>query len=184
MGSIVGRGDLIRKVKISKPAIVVASILSAGVNFGLNLIVVAFFMLVTHAQIQPLAIVLFPLLILELVAIIAGAAFFLSALYVRFRDIAPIWDVFLQIMFYATPIIYPLSLVNSHKKIQFLIALNPLAQVIQDARRLLVTPVTLTTHQVLPLWLSYALPLVFAVIVARTSILFFRKSAKSFAENL
>lgn len=182
MGSIVGRGDLIRKVKISKPAIVIASTLSAGVNLCLNLLVVALFMILTNAEVQSSAI-FFPFLIIELVLFAMTCSFFLSALYVKFRDIAPIWEVILQIMFYATPIIYPLTLVKSQTLLS-LIALNPIAQVLQDARFMLITPNTITTHQILPLWLSVGIPLISLIVLTVISVLFFKKSAKSFAENL
>ncbi len=183
MGSVVGRGDLIRKVRISKPAIVVASTLSAGVNFVLNLFVVAFFMLMTHAQVSS-TVVFLPIVLLELLVAIVAISFFLSALYVRFRDIAPIWEVILQIMFYATPIIYPLTLVQPHHNLLVLVSLNPIAQVIQDAREMLITPTTLTTHEVLGFGWSITIPAVSIGALAVLSILFFRKSAKQFAENL
>lgn len=182
MGSIVGRGDLIRKVKISKPLIVVAATLSAGVNFCLNMIVVIVFMVLTSATVQPEA-VFFPVILLELVVLAMAISFFLSALYVRYRDFAAIWEIILQIMFYATPIIYPLTLVKSHLILKIL-SLNPLAQIIQDARYMFITPETLTTHTILSPLLSYALPFVVVVFLAITSVLFFMKSAKSFAENL
>jgi len=182
MGSIVGRGDLIRKVKISKPAIVIASTLSAGVNLCLNLLVVVLFMVLTSAELQP-EFIYFPFLIIELVLFALAASLFLSALYVKFRDIAPIWEVILQIMFYATPIIYPLTLVKSETLLS-IISLNPVAQILQDARYILITPETITTHQVLPLWLSIGIPIVSLSVLIVVSILFFKKSAKSFAENL
>ncbi len=182
MGSIVGRGDLIRKVRISKTAIVIASTLSAGVNLCLNMIIVVFFMFLTQATVQPSAW-LFPVILIELVALSLSLSFFLSALYVRFRDFAPIWEVVLQVMFYATPIIYPLTIVHSDKLLK-LLSLNPLAQIIQDAREMLITPATLTTHEILPDGWSFIVPTVFIGITLVASIWFFRKSAKQFAENL
>lgn len=183
MGSIVGRGDLIRKVKISKPAIVIASTLSAGVNLCLNLLVVALFMVLTNAEIQLSNLIFLPLLIIELLLFALSFSFFLSALYVKFRDIAPIWEVILQIMFYGTPIIYPLTLVKSEMLLN-IISLNPIAQILQDARYILITPQTITTHHVLPIWLSVGIPVVSLLLLTLVSVLFFKKSAKTFAENL
>lgn len=184
MGSIVGRGDLIRKVKISKPLIVIASTLSAGVNFCLNMVVVGIVMILNHATIQP-EVVFLPLILIELVLLAMAISFFLSALYVKYRDFASIWEVILQIMFYATPIIYPLSLVKNKSEFMLkILSLNPLAQIIQDARYMLITPQTLTTHEVLSKTLSYGLPIVLIVILACGSVLFFRKNAQNFAENL
>ncbi|HWZ66043.1 MAG TPA: ABC transporter permease [Patescibacteria group bacterium] len=184
MGSIVGRGDLIRKVKISKPLIVVAATLSAGVNFCLNMLVVVIFMIFNNVTIQWQAI-FFPIVIIELVILAMSISFFLSALYVRFRDFAAIWEVVLQTMFYATPIIYVFSLkVTKSVLLMKIMSLNPLAQIIQDTRYMLITPETLTTHAVLSKALSYVLPLVLVTSMAIASIWFFRRSAKTFAENL
>lgn len=184
MGSIVGRGDMVRKVKISKPLIVIASTLSAGVNFCLNMIVVVIFMTLNNTTIQPEAI-FFPLLLFELVVLAMSISFFLSALYVRYRDFAAIWEVILQIMFYATPIIYPLAMAHSRSVfVSKIMSLNPLAQIIQDARYMLITPQTLTTHQILSKFYSFGLPIIVIIVLAISSIIFFRRSAKNFAENL
>ena len=72
-------------------------------------------------------------------------AFFLSALFVRFRDMSYIWEVVLQAAFYAAPIIYPLSLIQLTYAQFFM--LNPMAQIIQDARYCLVTNQTETMTQ-------------------------------------
>lgn len=184
MGSIVGRGDLIRKVKISKPLIVVAAALSAGVNLCLNMLVVLVFMVFNHVTIQ-WQVVFLPLVILELVILAMSISFFLSALYVRFRDFAAIWEVVLQTMFYATPIIYVFSLkITKSVLLMKIMSLNPLAQIIQDVRYMLITPETLTTHSILSKTLSFGLPLVVVSLLALTSIWFFKNSSKSFAENL
>lgn len=185
LGSIVGRGDLIRKVSISKMSIVVASVLSAGVNFLLNMMVVFIFMLASGADISWSLVPLVPLLLVELILMVLGIALILSALYVRFRDFAPIWDIVLQVMFYATPIIYPLTFaLNASPRIAEILSLNPLTQIIQDMRYILVTPVTLTTHQVLDNIISYVLPFIFMVAILILGIIYFNKRSKYFVEEL
>lgn len=181
MGSIVGRGDMVRKVKISKPAIVVASNLSASVNLCFNMVVVIFFMFITGVDIRATAL-LFPIIVVELIIMALAISFFLSALFVRFRDVAPIWEVVLQVMFYATPIIYAMTLVPEN--LRGILLINPVAQIIQDARELLITPATITSHEVLPFWLSIIIPIVFVVILSITAVVFFKKNAGSFAEHL
>lgn len=185
LGSIVGRGDLIRKVSISKISVVISTILSAAINLALNLIIVVVFMAVFGVDINwtmlPLVLVLF----IELALLALGLSFFLSALYVKFRDIAPIWEIILQMMFYATPIIYAFTLAyNSHPRIAQILALNPLAQIIQDFREILITPVTLTTHEILPPFLSYGLPTVIVIVLTVGGYAFFRSRAKYFVEDL
>ncbi len=65
----------------------------------------------------------------------------LAALYVRFRDIEPIWDVVLQMFFYASPIFYPIDTVmQHHQTIATVMMLNPFAALLQQARHAVVAP--------------------------------------------
>jgi ABC-2 type transport system permease protein len=185
LGSIVGRGDLIKKVSISKISIVISSILSAGVNLALNSIIVVIFMIFNGAEVNWLLLPFVILLMIELVLLAIGLALILSALYVKFRDFAPIWEIILQVLFYATPIIYPFTLaLNAHPKIAEILSFNPLTQIIQDFREILITPKTLTTHEVLPMVLSYVVPLVSVLAFAIVGYLYFKNRAKYFVEDL
>lgn len=185
LGSIVGRGDLIKKVSIPKISIVISSILSASVNFALNSIIVLLFMAANGVDINWGMLWLVPFLLVELVMLVAGLALFLSALYVRFRDFGPIWEIVLQVMFYATPIIYPLTFaLNTNAQIAQILSLSPLAQIIQDLREILVTPVTLTTHDILPGILSYGLPALFISTTLIFGYLYFNKRSRFFVEDL
>lgn len=186
LGSIVGRGDMIRKVSISKVSIVAATVLSACVNFILNMLVVVVFMIANGADVNwDMALWVVPLLIIELLILVFGIALILAALYVKYRDFAPIWEIVLQIMFYATPIIYPLTLAYAASpKIAQILSLNPLAQIMQDMREVLITPVTLTTHEVLPNPLSYLLPLFMVLSIGLIGWFYFKARAKYFVEDL
>lgn len=183
LNSIVGRGDLIRKVKISKPTIVLSAVISAGVNFSFNLIVVAVFMVINQVDINWMLIWIVPLLIVELLILAMGLAFLLAALYVKFRDMGPIWEVVLQMLFYATPIIYPLTLVTE-PKLATIISLSPLAQIIQDLRFILITPTQGTTHQILGAWYLQAIPFAIVACVLVAGVWYFRKRANYFVEDL
>ena len=118
-----------------------STVLTATFNLGLNLIPVVIFYLVAggtpHWSWFELPIVLLFLILLTL-----GLAMLLSALFVRYRDVEPIWDVILQALFYATPIIYTLSLVVEKASVGVakLIACNPLSTAILQARSALIGP--------------------------------------------
>jgi ABC-2 type transport system permease protein len=182
--SIVGRGDLIRKINFPKYIIVVSGTVSALINLGISLIVVAVFMLIAGVALRPLALFL-PLIIVELYIFALALAFFLSALFVKYRDMSYIWELLTQAGFYATPILYPLSLVSSKSALLAkLMLLNPLAQIIQDARFVLVTPETDTLLKLTHNWFAILVPplIVLATVVAAS--IYFRKSSKYFAENV
>jgi len=180
IGSIVGKGELIRKIYFPRILLVIANSLTSFIVFLLNLVIVFCFMLFLKVPLTA-NFLYFPLLILELYILVLGVSLLLSALYVRFRDIAPIWEVFLQAMFYATPILYPLSLVPQN--IAKIMCLSPITQIIQGSRYVLVSNQTLTVNNFLSLpWIliPYILP-IFMLILGY--FVFNRMSAK-FAEEI
>jgi ABC-2 type transport system permease protein len=182
MNAITGRGDMVRKVNVPKYIIVVSTTLSAFVNLCLNLVVVLIFMLFQHVPFRD-TLLLAPFVIGELVVLCLAISFLTSALFVRFRDLGHIWEVFLQILFYSTPIIYIFSIVP--EKYAKVLSLNPLAQIIQDLRAFIITPETLTTKEVFgSQLLGRVLPICFILALCCVSAWYFRKSAGKFAEEL
>lgn len=182
LGSIVARGDLIRKIRIPRWMIVFSSSISATINLGLSLIVVGVFVIVNGVQITPY-ILLLPLNIIMIYMLALGASFFLAAAYVKFRDMSYIWEVVLQAGFYATPIIYPLTMVPS-EIIQKILLINPVAMAIQDARFNVVTQDALTTSKLLGDSLYMIIPFAVTVLVFVFGVLYFKSQANSFAENI
>lgn len=181
VGSIVGRGDLLRKLSFPRYVIVLAGSFAALINLGLNFIVIAIFM-VASKVVPPPQIVFLPLLILELFVFSLSIAFFLSALFVKYRDVNYIWEVVVQAGFYATPIFYPLTLVPM--KIAKLLMLNPLAQIIQDARHIIVTTQSPTITTVYGNPYVRIIPVSIVIVSAILSSLYFRKRSKYFAEEI
>ena len=108
MRSIVDRGDLLRKIHFPNYIIVAATTMGSMISLAINLGVVILFGFFAHAHYTWRVITVIPS-ILQLYAISLGVALLLGSLYVYFRDIGHIWDVILQALFYATPIIYPLG---------------------------------------------------------------------------
>lgn len=182
LGSIVGRGDLIRKIKIPRWIIVLSSSISALINFGLNLVVIAIFMVINHVDLMA-SILWLPFIFAEVYLFAVGLAFFLSAAFVKFRDIGYIWEVLLQAGFYLTPILYPLSRITN-VTFQKLILLNPMAQTIQDARYAAISHETIIGQTVFDGgWYQY-IPFMIVVVVFVGGLLYFRKESKYFAENI
>lgn len=185
MQAIVSRGDLIRKINFPKYIIVISGTISALINLTFNLLVVFVFMLIDGVDFKWSAL-LFPLNVLELYVFAVAVAFFLSAAYVKFRDIAHIWEVLLQGVFYATPILYPLQMVMVFSVVAAqVLMLSPIAVILQDARYNLVTQKdTITNSQIIDNPLLLILPHVFIAVVAVVAIIYFKKSQKYFAENV
>lgn len=181
MNAITGRSDLVRKVSIPKYTIVISTTMSALVNLCLNMIVVFVFMLIGHVPFR-INILIAPLYIGELVLFCMGIGFFLSALFVKFKDISHIWDVLLQILFYASPLIYSLAIVP--KRFIKYASLNPLAQILQDTRSVMITPKALTTKEVYGSQIGRIIPMLIVLAVVILGMWYFRRNSKNFAEEL
>jgi ABC-2 type transport system permease protein len=182
--SIVTRGDLIRKINFPKYIIVVSGTISALINLGISLLVVFVFMFFSGVELRPVAI-LFPFLIIELYIFALALAFFLSALYVKYRDISYVWELTLQAAFYATPILYPMSyVVDQSILLAKLILLNPMAQIVQDSRYVLITPETDTLIKLTDNWFAILIPVIIVVVISVVAAWYFRKNSMYFAENV
>jgi len=182
--AVVSKGDLLRKLNFPKYIIVVAGSVSAFINLLINFCVIAIFMVINGVELHVTSLLFIPL-ILELFVLAIGVAFLLSALYVKLRDINYIWEVVMQAAFYATPIIYPLSLVidKSHLAAQALL-LNPMAQIIQDARHVLVTDRSISFESLYGNGWYRLIPVGITIIIAIGAAYYFRKRSPFFAEEI
>jgi len=182
--SIVQRGALIRKINFPKYIIVISGTISSFINLLINLAVVMVFILINGVELSWLALLVIPL-VLELYIFALALAFFLAAVNVKLRDVGYLWDVFLQAAFYATPIIYPISMVLNKSEIAAnLILINPVAQVIQDARYVLVTDGSMTLYSIAANKIIVIIPYILIAILIVFTSYYFKKSSKRFAEDI
>ena len=103
---LLGREGLLRKMRFPRLVIPLSVALTALYQLGLNLIPVFLFAILSGVQPRVSWLEL-PLLVIPLAMLAVGAGMILSVLYVRFRDILPIWNITAQILFYGSPVIYP-----------------------------------------------------------------------------
>lgn len=181
VGSIVAKGDLLRKINFPKYIVVIAGSMSALINLALNFAVLGVFMVTSGVDVG-ISILWLPFILLELFVLAIGLSFMLSALYVKFRDINYIWEVILQAAFYATPILYPLSLIPTGAA--KVLMMNPMAQIIQDARYVLITPQSETVSSLYKTGLWHVVPVACVVVLAGLAALYFRSRSKYFAEEV
>ncbi len=184
--AIVQRGDLLRKISFPKYIVVVAATATALINLAINLGVIIIFAIFNGVTPSFSWLLVLPL-ILELYAFALGISFLLGAINVKYRDITSIWDVLTQALFYAVPVIYPLTMVLNSGSFGMvasqIILLNPIAQVIQDVRYNLITDATITTWSLVE-WPLCIFPILFVFLVLLLAALFFRKRSKRFAEEV
>jgi ABC-2 type transport system permease protein len=179
--AVVSKGDLMRKINFPRYVVVLAGSFSALINLSLNFVVIAVFMYFGHVTFGIRSLLVLPVIV-ELFIFSLAVAFFLSALFVRFRDVSYIWEVAVQAGFYLTPILYALSRIPS--RYAKILILSPLSQIIQDSRRILVTNQTTTIYSLYKgnyyIWL---IPLGVTLCAAIFGAFYFRNRSKLFAEE-
>jgi len=135
--SIAAQEGIVRKTQFPRLVIPLAIVLTTLFNLGLNLVVVLIFILASG--VTPMwTWLLFPLLLVALIVITTAVSMIVSSLYPRFRDLAIIWTVLSTVLFYASPVLYPLEKVP--ETLRDFIMLNPLATLLELARKWVVDP--------------------------------------------
>ncbi|MBA3746693.1 MAG: ABC transporter permease [Solirubrobacterales bacterium] len=138
--SMIKHESLLRRVAFPRLVIPLAVTVTAAFNLLMNLVVVFVFMALSDVQVRWSWLQL-PVLIALLMALALGIALLLSVLYVRFRDVKPVWQVVLQAAFYTTPILYPVELVREQypAAVTYVMS-NPLAAINQQMRHAVLDP--------------------------------------------
>lgn len=182
--SLVDRESLIRKIEFPRLAVPMASVLVALFNVCLNLVVVLIFLLAAGAEVRWSWLEL-PLLLAALIAFAGGLGMLLSSLYVTLRDMKPIWDVVLQVSFYASPIFYPIDVViEQNQTLATAIMCNPFAVILQQARHALIAPSHPSAAEAIGDPVLLLVPLAIALLVIAGGFRRFSRSAPRIAEAL
>ena len=193
LNAITGRGDLMRKINFPRYIVVVSATVGSLISMAINLCVVLLFCFGSGVHFT-WRVLLLPLNFIEFYCLALGVALLLATLNVFFRDIQHIWEVLMQALFYATPIIYPLSMVaerlgpenhNLAMTVEKAMLMSPPAQIIQDIRHNLIAPETTPTVWTLcNHWFWALVPIGLTVLILILGIHVFRKYSRKFAEVL
>jgi len=197
---LLGREALLRKMRFPRLVIPLAVTLTALFQLATNLVPIVIFAFASGVapRIYWLEI---PVLLLLLAVLAAGVGMLLSVLFVRFRDIQPIWDVTAQVLFYASPIIYPVYYYwkagggsGGVPPARFVLhglgralMMNPIAALIAQARHALVFGTegqNPSAAYALGGWEYIAIPLGLIAFVAVLGVWVFNREAPRIAENL
>jgi ABC-2 type transport system permease protein len=183
--SLVNRENLVRKIEFPRLAVPMATVLTACFNLGLNLLPVTIFLIGSGGTPRWTWLEM-PIIFAVLIVWTAGIAMLLSALFVRYRDIEPIWTVLLQIVFYVTPIFYTVSLVRekSSESVVRLMMCNPFAAMLQQARYAFVDASHPSLGAAMGGVLWIALPLLVTIVVCVGGYVVFSRAAPRVAEEL
>jgi ABC-2 type transport system permease protein len=189
VASLLNRENLVRKIEFPRLAVPLATVLTALFNLTLNLIPVAIFLLAEGGSVR-LSWLEVPLLMLALAAFASGLGMLLSVAYVRYRDVRPIWEVILQMTFYASPIFYPITQVHHvnilgwHINLAHVMLANPFVAVLQQARHALIDPRHPTPAHALGGGATILIPIGIALAVIALGFVAFDREAPRVAEQL
>ena len=136
MQSLLSKSQLVTKIYIPRWTIILASTLNSAMIYVMNLSVVIAFFVWKQFLPSPGAIAMFVCSSLLIYLIVISFSLLAAPLYVRFRDLAMIWEVLLQILFYATPVFYSLQMMPEY--IQRILLLNPMAFIIHFTKESLI----------------------------------------------
>ncbi len=179
--SLVERENLLRKIRFPRLVIPCSVALHALFNLGLNLVVVFVFVLASGIDPRLEWLELLPLLAL-LVALGTGLTMLLSALYVRYRDIQPIWDVVLQVLFYGSPIFYVIDAMPD--SVEEIAAVSPIAVVLTQARHAVIDPSAPTAADSMGGDALLLIPVAIVAVVLALGLWVFARETPRLAENL
>jgi ABC-2 type transport system permease protein len=185
MAAIAGTGHLIRKAYFPRSILVIAASMTSLFTFAINLTLVAVIALLTRQiDLGPRILAVIPLFA-ELYLLVLGISLFLSALVVQFRDVGHLWEVVSQVLFYGSAVLYSLTFLKegNHYTVLNVLAVNPVAQIVEDFRHAVITPQAPWTFLMVPTWSAVA-PFVLVGLALVIGGLTFRNRAPHLAENL
>jgi ABC-2 type transport system permease protein len=183
--SVLDSENLVRKIQFPRLVIPLSVVMLAFFNLSLNMIVVVVFGLIEGVR-PMLTWFELPLIVGMLAVYCTGIAMLVSALFVNFRDVQPIWEVLSQVMFYASPVIVPITLVERKlsSTLLHLYMLNPLATIFQQFRHAMVTHATPSSSTVLGSGLALLEPIAIVLVVFALGFWVFNRAAPRVAEDL
>ncbi len=137
--SVLAQEGIVRKTQFPRLVIPLAVVLTTLFTFALNMVVVFIFLLAFG--IGPMwSWLLLPVILAPLIIFTSALAMLLSALNVRFRDVAIIWTVFATALFYGTPILYAINVPGIPHTLKSVLLINPLTPIFEQARVWIIDP--------------------------------------------
>jgi len=181
VSSIVSQESVVRKTQFPRLVIPLAVVLTSFFNLALNLVVV--FVFVLAWGIDPHWSWLgFPLVLAAVIALTAAVSMLVSSLYPRFRDTAIIWTVLATVLFYGTPVLYPLEVVP--ETMRDVLILNPLTPLFELARVWVIDPTAPGPVDAAGGWALLLAPIAIYIGICVLAVWIFNREAPRIAEQL
>jgi len=182
--SLVNRESLVRKIEFPRLAVPLSVVLQSTFNLALNMVAVLIFVLASGVQIRWTWLEL-PLIVAAIGGLATGVSMLLSAAYVRYRDVSPIWDVVTQVLFYASGVFFSYETIKvNHAELAKFMTLNPIGALLQQARHALLGPAYASAATAAGGWVYLLIPIGLSVFLFVWGFAYFDRQAPRIAEEL
>jgi ABC-2 type transport system permease protein len=182
VSSVLAQEGIVRKTQFPRLVIPLASVMVALFTLALNLIAVFVFILAYGVD-PTWTWLLLPVILALVFVLTCAVSLLLSALNVRFRDVAIIWTVAATVLLYATPIIYPIDFLEPSFLKDVLLA-NPLTLIFEQARHWIIDPEAPGAVSVAGGWLNMLPAIAIYVVTCILGVWVFNREAPKIAERL
>ena len=172
--TILANGGIIKKVYFPRAILPISIVTSGLVNFIISCLIILLFLIFSGIGFSPY-ILLLPLIVILQYILQLGIILITGSINVYIRDLEYIISFFIQMLFYATPVLYSMSMFP--KKIQWLLRLNPMTTIIESYRDIFF-------YKQAPNFAMLGYVFVISVVILLVGSLVFKKLEKGFAEEL
>lgn len=167
-------GNILKKVYFPREILPISVVTSEAVNFVISTIIILAFVLGTGMGLT-WYVIFYPVILLIQYILLIGISLFVSSITVYFRDLQHFIGIALQLLFYATPIVYATNIIP--ESYQWILRLNPMTFIIDGYR-------SIFYYQQQPDFISLGITLLVSLILCVVGYLLFSKLQKRFAEEL
>ena len=179
--AVVDSEAIVRKMHFPRLVIPLSTVLTGVLNLLLSL--VAVFVFILAYGIDPMwTWLLLPVILVPLITFTSAIAMLVSSLYVRFRDVQPIWFVVSMILFYGSPVLYAIDTVPANA--QRYVLFNPIAMLLEQARKWIIDPSARGCVEAIGGWKWAMVPLAIFIATCVLGLWVFNREAPVIAERL
>ena len=172
--TMIENGNILKKVYVPREILPISVVTSEAVNFVISTIIILAFVLGTGMGLT-WYVIFYPVILLIQYILLIGISLFVSSITVYFRDLQHFIGIALQLLFYATPIVYATNIIP--ESYQWILRLNPMTFIIDGYR-------SIFYYQQQPDFISLGITLLVSLILCVVGYLLFSKLQKRFAEEL
>ncbi len=172
--TMIENGNILKKVYFPREILPISVVTSEAVNFVISTIIILAFVLGTGMGLT-WYVIFYPVILLIQYILLTGISLFVSSITVYFRDLQHFIGIALQLLFYATPIVYATNIIP--ESYQWILRLNPMTFIIDGYR-------SIFYYQQQPDFISLGITLLVSLILCIVGYLLFSKLQKRFAEEL